>query len=144
MSRTRPHRAGRGLLGNSIALLAMTHITSLLGYVFWMACARHVSAGAIGMTSTVISAMTLVAILAAAGLVPLLTRVLPGADPEERSGLCSTALVLTAVVSGVAGMAGALLLPERVRAAVGTGWLVGLLGAGAMGTALLLVINAAL
>jgi hypothetical protein len=56
MSGARVRKAGRGLLGNSIALLAMTHITSLLGYVFWMACARHVSAGAIGMTSTVISA----------------------------------------------------------------------------------------
>jgi hypothetical protein len=47
------------------------------------------------------------------------------ADPEERSGLCSTALVLAAV-SGVAGVAGVLLLPERVQASVGTGWLVGL------------------
>jgi glycogen synthase len=144
MIRARSHRAGRGLLGNSIALLATSHITSLLGYVFWMACARRVSAGAIGMTTTVISAMTLVAILAAAGFIPLLTRVLPGADSEERSGLCSTALVLTAVVSGVVGVAGALFLPERVHAAVGTGWLVGLVGAGAVGTAVLLVINAAL
>jgi O-antigen/teichoic acid export membrane protein len=122
----------------------MAHITSVLGYVFWVACARHVSAGAIGMTITVISAMSLVAILSAAGLDPLLTRVLPGADPTERSGLCSTALVLTALVSGVAGVAGALLLPERVHAAVGTGWLVGLVSLGAMGTALLLVMNAAL
>jgi O-antigen/teichoic acid export membrane protein len=141
MSEARNRRAGRGLLANSMALLAMTQITSLLGYVFWMACARHVSATAVGMTTTVISAMTLVAILAASGLVPLLTRVLPGADPQERSGLCATALVLTAVVSGGVGVVGALLLPERVHAAVGTDWLVGLLGAGGVGTALLLVIN---
>src|SRR5690349_14526699 len=110
MSGAHSRRTSRGLLGNSIALLAMTHITSVLGYVFWMACARHVSAGAIGMTSTVISAMTLIAIFSAAGFIPLLTRVLPGADPEERSGLCSTAFVLAALVSGVAGVAGALLL----------------------------------
>ncbi len=32
--------------------------------------------------------MTLVAILAVAGFMPLLTRVLPGASSEERSGLC--------------------------------------------------------
>lgn len=143
MSVTSPHR-GRGLLGNSIALLAMTHITAVLGYLFWIACARRVSAGAIGMTSAVISAMTVVAILVTAGLVPLLTRVLPGADPEARSGLCSTAFVYTAVVCGVAGMTGALLLPENVHVAVGTGWLVGLMAVGAMGTALLLVVNAAL
>jgi O-antigen/teichoic acid export membrane protein len=74
----------------------------------------------------------------------MLTRVLPGADPEERSGLCSTALVLTAVVSATAGVAGALLLPHRLHAGIGTGWLVGLLGLGTVGTAALLVINAAL
>ena len=32
MTRARTHKPGRGLLGNSFALLAMTHITSLLGY----------------------------------------------------------------------------------------------------------------
>ena len=116
----------------------------MLGYVFWMACARGVSASTIGMTSTVISAMTLVAILAAAGFEPFLTRVLPGATPEERSGLCSTALVAHRRRIRRRRRGGALLLPERVHAAVGTGWLVGLLGAGAVGTALLLVINAAL
>jgi O-antigen/teichoic acid export membrane protein len=132
------------LLANSIALLATSHITSVLGYLFWIACARGSSASTIGMASTVISAMTLVAIVAATGFEPFLTRVLPGADCEDRSGLCGTALVFTAVVSGVAGVVGTLLLPSRVHAVVGTGWLVGLLGAGAVGTALLMVINAAL
>jgi O-antigen/teichoic acid export membrane protein len=47
-------------------------------------------------------------------------------------------------VSGTAGVVGALLLPERVQEAVGTGWLVGLLTVGAMASAFLLVINAAL
>jgi O-antigen/teichoic acid export membrane protein len=144
MRGARPRRVGRGLLVNSIALLATNHITAVLGYLFWIACARGFSASTIGMASTVISAMTLVAILAATGFEPFLTRVLPGADAQERGGLCGTALVITAVVSGVAGVAGALLLPGRVHTAVGTGWLVGLVGAGAMGTAFMLVINAAL
>jgi O-antigen/teichoic acid export membrane protein len=134
----------RGLLGNSIALLAMTHITSLLGYVFWVICARHVSASVIGITNTVVSAMSLVAVLTVAGFIPLLTRVLPGASSEERSGLCSTAFAVTIVVSGMAGVAGALLLPKRLHAEVGTDWLVALLGAGAVGTAMLLVVSAAL
>jgi len=132
------------LFANSIALLASSHITSVLGYVFWITCARGLSAGAIGMASIVISAMTVVAIIASTGFEPVLTRVLPGADPEERSGLCGTALIVTAVVSGIAGVIGALLLPQRVHDTLGTGWLVGTLGAGAVGTALLLVINAAL
>lgn len=136
--------SGRGLLGNSVALLATSHVTSILGYLFWLTCARGVPASTIGMASTVISAMTLIAMAAAGGLEPLLTRVLPGADPQVRNGLSSTAVVATAVVAGVAGAVGALFLPERLHAAVGTGWLVGLLGTGAAGTALLLVINAAL
>lgn len=139
------HQAGgRGLVGNSVALLALIPVSSLLGYLFWMACARHVSATAVGTTSTVISAMTLVAILTAAGFEPLLTRLLPGADARERSGLFSTALVLTAAASSGGGAVGALLLPDSVHTAVGTGWLVSLLAVGSAGTALLLVVNAAL
>lgn len=134
----------RGLLGNSIALLAMTHITAALGYVFWVVCARLASPSVIGVSNTVISAMTLVAILVAAGFLPMLARVLPGADPQERSGLCSTAFVATAVLSGVTGVGAALLLPRPVHDAVGTGWMVALLSAGAMGTAVSLVANAAL
>ena len=137
-------QTARGLLGNSIALLATTHITAVFGYVFWVLCARAFSAGVIGATNTVISAMTLVAIVAVSGFVPMLTRLLPGADTEERSGLCSTAFVVTTLVSAVAGVAAALLMPARVQAAVGTGWLVALLGAGTVGTALLLVVSAAL
>jgi O-antigen/teichoic acid export membrane protein len=144
MSGARPHRAGRGLVANSIALLATSHLTTVLGYLFWTVCARGVSASTIGMTNTVISAISLVAVLTVTGFQPFLIRVLPGADSEERSGLCGTALVISVVVSGVGGVAGALLLPDRVQTAVGTGWLVGLLGAGAVGSAFLMVINAAL
>lgn len=136
--------ADRGLVGNSMALLVTTHVTAVLGYVFWMLCARYFSAGVIGITNTVISAMTLVAIVTVAGFIPMLTRLLPGASAEERSGLCSTALVVSTVVSGVAGVVAALLMPQRLQAVVGTGWLVTLIGAGAVGTALLLVVNAAL
>jgi O-antigen/teichoic acid export membrane protein len=143
MTAYRP-RAGRGLVGNSIALLAMTHITSLLGYVFWLVCARGAAASVVGMTSTVIGAMMLIALVAVAGFMPMLTRVLPGASPEERSGLCSTAFVAAIVVPGLAGVVGALLLPDNLKALIGTGWLLALLPAGAVGTALLLVMNSAL
>jgi O-antigen/teichoic acid export membrane protein len=132
------------LIANSIALLVTNHMTTLLGYLFWTVCARGVSASTIGMTNTVISAISLVAVLTATGFEPFLMRALPGADSKERSGLSGTALVVSVVVSGTAGVVGALLLPERVQAAVGTGWLVGLLATGAMASAFLLVINAAL
>jgi O-antigen/teichoic acid export membrane protein len=141
---TAPPLKTRGLLSNSIATLASNHISAVLGYLFWMVSARSVSASAIGLSNTVISAMTLCAILSVAGFMPLLTRVMPGASREERSGLCSTAFVVCAVVSGTAGVVGALLLPDRVRAAIGAAWLVPLMAVGTMGTALGFVVGAAL
>jgi O-antigen/teichoic acid export membrane protein len=143
MTTARPPKA-RGLTSNSIALLVSTHSSSLLGYLFWMVCARSASASAIGMANTVISAMTLCAILSVAGFMPLLTRLIPGASPEERSGLISTAFVVSVVVSGIAGLAGVLLMPERVHAAVGTAWLVPLLVVGTAANALGFVVGAAL
>ncbi|MHA0289053.1 lipopolysaccharide biosynthesis protein [Mycobacterium sp. C3-094] len=134
----------RGLVGNSVALLATTHATAVLGYVFWMLCARGFTPGVIGVTNTVISAMTFVSIVTVSGFVPMLTRLLPGASDEERSGLFSTALLITAVSSGLVGAAVAPFMPERLKAVIGTGWLIGFLSVGAMVTALLLVINAAL
>ncbi len=97
--------------------LATSQLTTVLGYLFWTCvCTRGFSASTIGMANTVLSAISLVAVLTATGFQPFLTRMLPGADSEERSGLCGTALVISvAVVSGAAGVAGALLLPERVR-----------------------------
>ena len=137
-------QVARGLVGNSVALLATTHITAVLGYVFWMLCARCFSAGVIGVTNTVISAMTLIALVTVSGFIPMLTRLLPGADVEERSGLCSTAFVVTAATSAVAGVIAAQFMPERLQAEVGAGWLTTLLGTGSAATALLLVVNAAL
>jgi glycogen synthase len=137
-------RKGRGLLGNSIAIVAMTNLTAGLGYLFWSACARHVTASAIGMASAVVSAMSLVALLSAGGFVPLLIRALPGTDQEEFRGLSSTALTVTAALAAAGGIAAGLLLPTPVHAALGTPWLVAILVSGAVGTALLLVMNAVL
>lgn len=143
MTSARAHTA-RGLVGNSFALLATTYITALLGYVFWMLSARGFSSGVIGVTNTVISAMTLVAVITASGFVPMLTRLLPGASPQQRSGLFSTAFVVSGLLSGLAGAGAGLLMPQRIQAEVGTGWLVVLLSTGSIGTALVLVVNAAL
>ncbi|WP_197420434.1 lipopolysaccharide biosynthesis protein [Mycobacterium sp. NAZ190054] len=143
MTTTRPLKV-RGLLGNSMSLLALTYMSSLLGYVFWVLCARSVSPGAIGMANTVIAAMTLVAILAAAGFIPLLTRMLPGATPEEQSGLCSAAFLVTALVSGSAGTVASLLLPDHLRTTIGTGWLIAMVALGAVGTSSMFVVNASL
>lgn len=143
MSTDRTPKA-RGMVGNSFALLALTNITSVLGFVFWTLCARSVSPGAIGVANTVISGMTLVAIVCVAGFLPFLTRLLPGASPDERSGLCSTAFVVTAIASGAVGAVGAFLLPTRLHNTVGTGWLIVLLTLGSIATAMQMVINSTL
>lgn len=134
----------RSMFGNSIALLATAQITAGLGYVFWMVCAQKFPAAVIGVSNTVIAAMALVAMLTVSGFVPMLTRKLPGADIEERSGLCSTAFVLTITLSGAAGAASALFLPDRMHAAIGTGWLVFLISTGTMASSMVLVVGAAL
>lgn len=143
MSTTHPQKT-RGMVGNSFALLALTNVTSVLGFVFWTLCARNVSPAAIGIANTVISGMSLVAIVCVAGFLPFLTRLLPGASPEDRSGLCSTAFVVTAVASGTVGAVGAFFLPTRVHTTVGTGWVVILLALGSVGMAMGMVINSSL
>jgi O-antigen/teichoic acid export membrane protein len=134
----------RGLLGNSFALLAITNVTSILGFVYWTLCARSVSPGAIGIANTVIAGMALVAIVCVAGFLPFLTRVLPGATSDDRSGLCSTSFVFTAIVSGAVGAVGSLFLPTRLHITVGTGWLMTLMALGSVGTAMQMVINSSL
>lgn len=143
MNTARPTKT-RGLVGNSFALLALTNVTSVLGFFYWTLCARSVSPGAIGIANTVISGMTLVAIVCVAGFLPFLTRLLPGASADERSGLCSTAVVFTAVAAGAAGAVGAFLMPTRVHNTVGTAWLVILLALGSVGIAMGMVVNSSL
>ncbi|MGH3695532.1 MAG: lipopolysaccharide biosynthesis protein [Pseudonocardiaceae bacterium] len=135
---------GHGLLGNSAAIVVASNLTAGLGYLFWTACARNVTAAEVGMTATVISAMLLVALLAAGGFVPLLIRTLPTADLAELRGLSSTALILTAGLAGALGVIACLFLPASVRVTLGTPWLVAIMGAGSAGAALLLVVNAVL
>ncbi|WNG86739.1 hypothetical protein C6A87_023495 [Mycobacterium sp. ITM-2016-00317] len=143
MSTTQPQKT-RGMVGNSFALLALTNVTSVLGFVFWTLCARNVSPGAIGIANTAISGMSLVSIVCVAGFLPYLTRLLPGASPDERSGLCSTAFVVVAIASGTVGAVGAFFLPTRLHTTVGTCWLVALLAIGSVATAMQMVINSSL
>lgn len=137
-------RTGHGLLRNSAAIALTSNLTAGLGYLFWTACARNVTASEIGMTATVISAMLLVALLAAGGFVPLLIRTLSTANLKEFCGLSSTALVLAASLAGAGGTVASLFLPTSVRTIIGTPWLAGIMAAGSAGAALLLLVNAVL
>ncbi len=135
---------GHGLLGNSAAIAVASNLTAGLGYLFWTAFARNVTAAEVGMTATVISAMLLVALLATGGFIPLLIRTLSTADLAEFCGLSSTALTLTTGLGGAFGVVACLFLPASVHATIGTPWLVGIMGAGSAGSALFLMVNAVL
>ncbi len=136
--------AGHGLLRNSAAIAAASNLTAGLGYLFWTACARNLTASEVGMTITVVSAMLMVGLLATGGFVPLLIRTLSTADPEEFCGLSGTAVVLVAILAAAGGAGAILFLPASVRAIVGTPWLVGFMSAGSAGSALLLLVSAML
>jgi O-antigen/teichoic acid export membrane protein len=137
-------RGGHGLLRNSMTIAATSNLTAGLGYLFWTACSRNITASDIGMTATVISAMLLVALLAAGGFIPLLIRTLSTADLEEFSGLSSTAFIVTAGLAGAGGALASVFLPISVHAIIGTPWLIGIMSAGSAGSALLLLVNAVL
>jgi O-antigen/teichoic acid export membrane protein len=143
MSGPTPSR-GHGLLRNSAAIAVASNLTAGLGYLFWTACARGVTASEVGMTATVVSAMMLVGLLATGGWVPLLIRTLSTADLVEFCGLSGTALVLVAILAGVGGTLASLVLPSSVRAIISTPVLVGIMGAGSAGSALLLLLSAML
>jgi O-antigen/teichoic acid export membrane protein len=136
--------SGHGLLRNSAAIAAASNLTAGLGYLFWTACARHVTASQLGMTITVVSAMLLVGLLATGGFVPLLIRTLPTADLAEFCGLSGTAVVLVTILAGAGGAVASLFLPASVRAIVGTPSLVGIMSVGSAGSALLLLVSAML
>lgn len=136
--------SGHGLLRNSAAIAVASNLTAGLGYLFWMACARGVTSSEVGTTATVVSTMQLVGLLATGGLVPLLTRTLSTANLAEFCGLSGTALVLVAILASAGGTLASLVLPSSVRAIIGTPALVGILGTGSVGSALLLLVSAML
>ena len=96
---TTESRRGHGLLTNSVAIIATSGLTGVLGYVFWGLSARSTSPDAIGVVGTLVSMMSLVALLTAAGFIPLLIRLLPESDSPRFNGLASTALVSTAALA---------------------------------------------
>ena len=67
--------------------------SAVLGFAFWSICTRHLSAEAVGLASAVISAMTLVAMIAELGLSTLLMGHV-AREGRVRHGLISGAILL--------------------------------------------------
>ena len=100
------------LYRNSISLMAVTVLTSALGYVYWVLAARAYPAATVGSASTLIAAMILAANLAGVGLGSALIGRLAGCTTErQRAGAFRAALILALGGGTMAGTAAALALP---------------------------------
>lgn len=79
------------LYSNAFYLMLNTAVTSLLGFFFWMVVARFYTEAEVGLSSAIISMMTLIATASLVGLNASLVRFLPHADkPRELINSCLT------------------------------------------------------
>lgn len=99
---------GWSLMRNSVFIMGTTVVTSGLGYLYWMVAAHAYSAYEVGLASTLIATMTLVASLSNLGLGATLIHILP----KRESGAAWSAALTTALamVSALGGLAGLLVL----------------------------------
>ncbi len=79
------------LYRNAVYLLVNTVVGSLLGFFFWVVVARFYTEAEVGYSSSIISAVSLLAVLSLLGLEVSLIRFLPRAEkPQELINSCFT------------------------------------------------------
>ena len=107
-------QASRALFRGSVALLANSGLTALLGVVFWLVAARVLSPAAVGRGSALVSALFTVSGLCQLNYARSLSGLLPSATRPRK--LLATVYGRTAALSFAAGLATALILPHAVAA----------------------------
>ena len=95
--------ASDAMLRNSLAIMATSVVTSLLGYVFWLLVARTSSAQVIGAGAAVTSALQAAALFAAVGSAASMIEWLPKCRSAVEWRRRFTVGVGVAVVGGLAG-----------------------------------------
>jgi len=103
--RQSPASSLRAVLAIASSLVSTQLVTALLGVVFWAAAARHYSAEAVGIASAATSAMAVLGVLGMLGLGTLMISELPQLRGHRQLRLLRAALTVSAVVSGVLGVA---------------------------------------
>jgi O-antigen/teichoic acid export membrane protein len=99
------------LVRNSVYLMTATAVTSLLGYVFWVAAARLYAAAPIGEAGAAVSAMAFASLLGAVGGSSAIIAELPGKrNPRDWSATVTTALVFTSATSALTAVVTVLIL----------------------------------
>jgi O-antigen/teichoic acid export membrane protein len=97
---------------NSAYIMAVTVVTSALGFVFWLVAARRFDATQVGLSAALVSAMTLVSLLSNLGINTALVQMLPRRKPGlEWSATLNAGLFCGLLSSGVAGALTVVLLP---------------------------------
>lgn len=97
------------LLANSVYLMANTGLMAVLGFVFWLVCARTFTPTQIGEGTALISAAGLIGLTSMLGLNGTLIRYLP--TSKERDSLVSTAIAMVTVASLAFSAAYVVVLP---------------------------------
>jgi O-antigen/teichoic acid export membrane protein len=100
------------LIRNSVYIMAVTVVTSALGFVFWLVAARRFSASEVGLSAALVSAMTLVSLLSNLGINTALVQMLPRRASGGDWSSTLTAGMLCGTLSGiVAGLFTVIVLP---------------------------------
>jgi O-antigen/teichoic acid export membrane protein len=87
------------LYRNSLYLMISSAVLTGLGFFFWTICAKLYTPHDVGLATTVISAMTLIASLASLGLGIALVRFLPGAkDKSPQINSCMGVTLLASII----------------------------------------------
>lgn len=84
---------------NAIYLMGDTVFTAALGFIFWTAAARFYIESDVGLASTMISSMTLLAMASTLGFTVGLIRFLPQARDEEFSKIVNSCLTLSGTLA---------------------------------------------
>ena len=100
------------LIRNSVAIMAVTVVTSILGFIFWLVAARRFSADQVGISAALVSTMTLVSLLSNLGINTALVQMLPRRKAgAEWSATLNAGVMLGSASGVVAGLLAVVLLP---------------------------------
>jgi O-antigen/teichoic acid export membrane protein len=87
------------LFRNSVYLMMSSSVMAVLGFLFWMLCARLFSPAEIGLGTTLISTMSLISYVSLLGFNTTLIRFLPGSN--DRNAEINSGLVLVGFAAAV-------------------------------------------
>jgi O-antigen/teichoic acid export membrane protein len=100
----------RLIVGNSVAMVGASAVTSALGVVYWWLAARHFSAATVGFASAAISSMTLLGTIAMLGFGTMLMGELPR-HPGQEGRMISSSLLAVGTAGVLLGLLFALVAP---------------------------------